>query len=327
MELKAKKLANMMVDNVLSTFGIPTVVTSDQGPNFVGPWWRTVCARLGIRTAYSQAHRAQGNGRAEVAGKQIYNLLRKLHVEEKLNWVEALPRVFRIHNDTIGECGMSPYQILFGRDRNEAGIPYQPPKECENATHFMKIMSEYDKKVATFYQEILANQQALINAKRKEKSSFHEGDVVWVLRAQPPSGNKLESWWLGPAKVIQRVVDSSYKVLLKPGVIYDVHKDWLKPYVEDNFLGTGVPLFFHQGTTKSTGLGDTQSEDEQIEGVKKHRVRNGKLEFRVRWKGTSSQEDTWEPIGTFITKLSQPFLQYVQENGLENCLLDLNSSE
>ena len=146
-------------------------------------------------------------------------------------------------------------------------------------------------------------------------------------KGKPPSEKKLESWLLGPAKVIQRVGDSSYKVLLKPGVIYDVHKDWLKPYVEDNFLGTEVPLFFHQGTTKSTGLGDIQSEDEQIEGVKKHRVRNGKLEFRVRWKGTSSQEDTWEPIGTFITKLSQPFLQYVQENGLENCLLDLNPSE
>ena len=60
--------------------------------------------------------------------------------------VDGLSRVLKLHSDTIGECGMSPYQILIGRDRNEAGIPYQLPKKCENATHFMKRMSEIDKK-------------------------------------------------------------------------------------------------------------------------------------------------------------------------------------
>ena len=63
------------------------------------------------------------------------------------------------------------------------------------------------------------------------------------------------------------------------------------------------------------------------EEVKKHSVRNGKLEFRVRWKGDSSQDNTWEPIGIFFQQLYQPFLQYVQEHGLENCLIDLNPSE
>ena len=141
-----------------------------------------------------------------------------------------------------------------------------------------------------------------------------------------PSGNKLESWWLGPAKVIQRVGESSYKVLLKPGLIYDVHKDWLKPYVEDHLLGTGVPLFYHKGSSKSSGLGDI-SEEDPVEEIKRHRVRDGKEEFKVRWKGATNQEDTWEPIETFIKELSPPFLQYVQVNGLENCLLDLTPSE
>ena len=65
----------------LETFGIPSVITSDQGSQFVGQWWRTLCARLGIRQAYSQAYRAQANGRAEVAGKTLIGLLRKLNAE------------------------------------------------------------------------------------------------------------------------------------------------------------------------------------------------------------------------------------------------------
>ena len=133
--LSAEKAAHLMLENSWNTFGIPQIITSDRGANFAGRWWKTMCSRLGIRQAYSQAHRAQANGRAEVAGKTIYNLLRKMHTEERLNWVEALPRALRYHHNTIGECGFSPYQILFGRDRPEAGLPYEPPRkmpECGN---------------------------------------------------------------------------------------------------------------------------------------------------------------------------------------------------
>ena len=76
-----------------------------------------MCARLGIRHAYSQAHRPQANGRAEVAGQKVSKLLPKLHVEERINWVEALPRILQIQNDMIGVSGLSPYHILFGRNR------------------------------------------------------------------------------------------------------------------------------------------------------------------------------------------------------------------
>ena len=55
----------------METFGIPAIITSDQGSQFVGQWWRTMCARLGIRQAYSQAYRHQANGRTEVAGKSL----------------------------------------------------------------------------------------------------------------------------------------------------------------------------------------------------------------------------------------------------------------
>ena len=113
---------------------------SDQGATFAGRWWKTMCSRLGIRQAYSQAHRAQANGRAEVAGKTVYNLLRKLHAEQRINWVEALPRVLRYHHNAIGETGLSPYQTLFGRDRPEAGLPYTPPMKCPSAqTFFYRI--------------------------------------------------------------------------------------------------------------------------------------------------------------------------------------------
>ena len=103
----------MVLENGWDSFGVPSVITNDQGSQFVGQWWRTMCARLGIRQAYSQAYRAQANGRAEVAGKTLIGILRKLQVGGETNWVEALPRVLRMYHDTPGESGLSSYQILF----------------------------------------------------------------------------------------------------------------------------------------------------------------------------------------------------------------------
>ena len=69
--LTGEKLARQLLDKWLDMGGgIPAVITSDQGSQFVSTWFRTMCASLGIRQAFSQAYRPQANGRAERAGRQ-----------------------------------------------------------------------------------------------------------------------------------------------------------------------------------------------------------------------------------------------------------------
>ena len=58
--------------------------------------------------------------------------------EQGLTWVDVLPQILdRIH-DTPGEAGLSPYQILFGRERPLAGVPYEPSVKCEDAKALFK---------------------------------------------------------------------------------------------------------------------------------------------------------------------------------------------
>ena len=316
--LTAEKLGHLMMEHGWNIFGIPSIITSDQGPQFSGAWWRTICARLGIRTAFSQAHKPQSNGRAEVAGKQFYGILRKLHTDMHVNWVEALPRVLRIHNDSPNCTGYSPYQFIFGRERNEAGIPYEPPTECEGAKQFFARMQKLDEKIAKLHFDRHQQVKERYNRDKKEMSSFKPDDIVWVLRPPPMGGNKMETWWLGPAKVIQRVGSTSYKVQIKPGVEWDCHREWMKPYVEDTILGRGVPLFYHQGTTRSSGLRETQ---DPVKQILKHRLHNGKMQFLTRWKGASSHEDTWEDVENFIGGPPDAWLEYLFNTGLH---ADLN---
>ncbi len=107
-----------------------------------------MCGRLGIREAFLQAYHPQANGRAEVAGQQLICLLQKLHAEEEINWVEALPRALLYLHDRVGEGGLSPYQILMGRKRPLAGIPYTPERECIEAQDFFDQITNIDQLVA-----------------------------------------------------------------------------------------------------------------------------------------------------------------------------------
>ena len=102
--LTAEKVAKIMLQKWTDLGGgIPSTITSDQGPQFVGEWFRSMCARMGIRQAFSQAYRPQTNGRAERAGRQILDWLNKIRAESELGWVEALPIMLRQYHDAVGE--------------------------------------------------------------------------------------------------------------------------------------------------------------------------------------------------------------------------------
>ena len=136
--LTGAKVAKAMLKAQWRQFGVPSMITSDQGSHFVSTWWQNMCAIMGIRQAFSQAYHHQANGRVERAGQQVMEILRKLHVEEKINWVEALPQVLdRIH-DVKGESGYSPYEILFRRQRPIGGIPYSLHGNVRMHSNFLR---------------------------------------------------------------------------------------------------------------------------------------------------------------------------------------------
>ena len=47
-----------------------------------------------------------------------------------------------------GVSGLSPYEIVFGRQWPLAGLPYSVPKVSEDAIEFFKRMEGMDKRVA-----------------------------------------------------------------------------------------------------------------------------------------------------------------------------------
>ena len=78
MRLLAKEVAVLMIPHWLTVFGVPPTICSDRGPQFTGGWFKAMCSLMGIRHAKSAAYLSRSNDRAQVAGRQLFEKLRKI---------------------------------------------------------------------------------------------------------------------------------------------------------------------------------------------------------------------------------------------------------
>ena len=307
--LTAEKAAHLILDHGWNEVGIPSIITSDLGSQFIGFWWKTICARLGIRQAYSQAYRPQGNGRAEVAVKKLKTVLRKLNAEKNINWVEALPRALMIIHDTPGVDDFSPHKIVFGRERNLPGLPYPFHRQCEDAVAFTDRMRAIDVQVSEKLNAMHASQSSQWNDKKRPQRSFSEGERVWLHKPKQVGGMKLSGWWDGPFVVQKKIGQNVYVLDLGGGESMDAHADQLKVFHDDIVLTGGIPLFHHQDDPPSKS-------HLVVEWVRNHRRGPQGWEFLIHWKGAPPSEDSWESDQFFLHVQNKIWLDYCQDQGI-----------
>lgn len=271
-----------------------------------------MCGFLGIKQAFSHAYHHQSNGRAEVAGQQIMEILRKFWVEENANWVHILPRVVNLIHDAVGESGLSPYQIVFGRDRPMANLPYRPTRECEDATDFFEKQRQTDEKVAKVLNEKHAHRQEVINAKRRDWDPFDLGTYVWYRRPEN-SGGKLYSRWTGPMEIIGREGENSYVLKTSTGDRFSSPRCFLKEFLSDTQREEPIHLHFHRRTEVGR---DIVPDKREIEEIFDHDIRGGMMYFLTQWKGEHPRSASWEPPSSFLHGHAQPWAKYCRLNGI-----------
>ena len=79
--------------NIVTRFGVPHALISDNGLQFDSKTFISYCGELGITNRYSTPAYPQGNGQAEAVNKVIVNGLKERLDDAKGKWVEELPHV------------------------------------------------------------------------------------------------------------------------------------------------------------------------------------------------------------------------------------------
>uniref|UniRef100_A0A2N9J139 Uncharacterized protein n=1 Tax=Fagus sylvatica TaxID=28930 RepID=A0A2N9J139_FAGSY len=90
--------------NIITRFGIPKTIISDNGTQFTSKPFTKYCSELGIKNVYSSPAYPQSNGQAEASNKTVLDGIKKRLEDAKGRWVEELPNVlvdFQNHSTEI----------------------------------------------------------------------------------------------------------------------------------------------------------------------------------------------------------------------------------
>ena len=109
--------------NIVTRFGIPHTLISDNKLQFDSKAFKRYCCDLGITNRYSTSAYPQWNGQAKVVNKVIVNGLKKRLDDAKGKWVEELPYVlWTFQTMPHRSTGETPFSMTYGA---EAIIPLE----------------------------------------------------------------------------------------------------------------------------------------------------------------------------------------------------------
>ena len=109
--------------NIITCFGTPCTLISDNGLQFDSKTFRKYCCDFGITNWYYTPAYPQGNGQAEVVNKVIVNRLKKRLDDAKGRWVEELPHVLWTYRTTPRRSTReTPFSMTYGA---EAVLPLE----------------------------------------------------------------------------------------------------------------------------------------------------------------------------------------------------------
>ena len=220
--LQAKTVANAMIRHWLTIFDVPAVICSDQGSQFVGTWFKTMCKHMGIRHAKTVAYHSRWNGRAEVAGREMFEKFRQLHIDEPgWNWYNSLWRVLQAYHDLPGPTGLSPHRILFLRDRVSRTLLWMNHgKVARDANAMMAEADNTAAKVCKALQDEHDKRAKYFKQGKVQKYALQ--DTVWVERHHKDvlSRHRQASWYV-PGVIVRKVGQDVYAVRVGDNKILD----------------------------------------------------------------------------------------------------------
>ena len=113
--------------NIVTWFGIPHTLISDNGLQFNSKSFRRYCCDLGITNRYSTSAYSQGNGQAKIVNKVIVGGLKKRLDDAMRKLVEELSHVLWTYRTTPRRSTReTPFSISYGAEAVislETGFP------------------------------------------------------------------------------------------------------------------------------------------------------------------------------------------------------------
>ena len=218
-EITSEKICNALL-SIFTKFGFPSIILSDNGTQFLSHLTQAFTKMLQITQVFSARYHPQSNGCVERANQSIKIMIDKVCIDKPKEWDLFLPMILFAYRTSIHEAtGYSPFQLLFGR---QPKTPFGNFKEnilnkqetLLSPFEFVQNVSEqidYTNNIVKKTLEIASAKNAESVNKNRHLRTLESDDLVLILL---PTGTGHNKEWYGPYKVIKRLNEVSYTILV-----------------------------------------------------------------------------------------------------------------
>jgi hypothetical protein len=275
---QARTVAKALVQ-VFSRWGVPSIILSDNGLEFKGDLNGQLIELLGVTRKWTTPYHPQGNGLVERMNRTIKEMLKKFSGSHPTDWDELIPQLMWGYRMTPHEStGVTPFEVMTGRDPD--GVDQIVGADVQNPQGYLIEL----KKALKYTQEEVLKRSEKARYKQSKaydhtlaKESVTQGDWVMLKRPVAIDSGKITPDWEGPYKVKDRkglVIALEKKA--GTGEVKRVNQERVKPYRGEVPSKDNVPKGHYE-----------------IEKIVDHRGQGKKIEYKVRWKGWTSRNDSW----------------------------------
>ena len=106
---------NLVVKHLITIFGVPGFIHSDNGPEYTSHLWQVIGDLLGYSISHTSPYWPQGNGVCERSHRSLNNALRaSMHTNHRTDWPSLVPLIqMSLNTATHTATGYCPHQIIF----------------------------------------------------------------------------------------------------------------------------------------------------------------------------------------------------------------------
>ena len=240
--LTAQAVAKILVAVIISKYGAPSRILTDQRSNFLSELVQNICTLFKVKQMNTTAYHPQTDGLVERFNRTLCDMLAcYVHDEQEL-WETYLPFVTLAYNTSVQtSLNETPLYLFYGRE------PNLPTDEIQSI-RYRAIENKEEKYKQEWQRAIEIARENLIKAKNKQKEYYDKQSKISIvkvgqfvlLNAQGTRG-KFSNRWDGPYRVTRRISDENIELIVPK---------------EEMILGDKAKFIVHVNRTKIVNFND-----------------------------------------------------------------------
>ena len=293
--IDAAGVASLFFSKVFKRFGLYDKIISDRGPQFASTFAKELGKLLGYELTLSTAYHPQTDGETECVNQEVETYLRIFCGSNPASWAQHITLAEFTHNHCPHSItNQSPFFLMMGYE----------PRALPTIIYETSLPAVQDRlnSLLTIRKEALAahdlSRQTMKSRTWRNFQPFKKGAKVWLegrnLKRSLPNP-KFAAKREGPFTITDILSPITYKLRLPQSwKIHNMfHAFLLSPYYENEIHGRNFP-------SPPPDLIDNE-EHYEIKQIIRHKGTPSRWQYLVRWKGYSTEEDSWLPEAEFAT--------------------------